>query len=378
MGPLRQLRVVEFAGLGAAPFCAMLLADLGADVLRIDRADARGKGSRFEILNRGRRSVALDLKNPRAVAAVLRLVAKADVVLEGFRPGVMERLGVGPEECARVNPRLVFGRLSGWGQEGPLARAAGHDINFISLAGVLGAIGPKGEKPVAPLNLVGDYAGGMLMAFGLIAAVLEARTSGVGQVVDGAMLDAAALTMNRFLGLWAEGKWTLARGANYLDGGAHFYDTYACSDGKYVAVGALEPQFYRQLLDRLGMREIDPARQFDRSSWDAQKAELAAVFARRTRDEWCRILEGSDVCIAPVLGLDEVSSHPHNAARKTFADVGGVIQAAPAPRFSRTPPELGLPPPIAGEHDREALRGWGFDDSEIGELRRAHAFGRAD
>ena len=265
--------------------------------------------------------------------------------------------------------------MTGWGQEGPLATAAGHDINYISLAGVLNAIGPNNEKPVPPLNLVGDYAGAMLMAFGLTAAVLEARTSGLGQVVDAAMLDAAALTMNRFLGLWAEGKWSLERGANYLDGGAPFYDTYACSDGKWIAVGPLEPQFYAQLLDRLGLHDLDPAGQFDRSSWGAQKSRLAAAFARRTRDEWCQALEGSDVCFSPVLGLDEAPYHPHNVSRKTFVEVDGIIQAAPAPRFSRTKAEIGLPPPSAGEHDSEALRSWGFSDCDIGELRHAQAFG---
>jgi alpha-methylacyl-CoA racemase len=353
----------------------MLLADLGADVIRIDRADSAGKGSRFNILNRGRRSVALDLKKPEAVAAVLRLVAVADIVLEGFRPGVMERLGLGPEDCSRINPKIVFGRMTGWGQEGPLSRTAGHDINYISLAGVLNAIGPKGGKPVPPLNLVGDYAGAMLMAFGLTAAVLEARMSGLGQVVDGAMLDAAALTMNRFLGLWAEGKWSLERGANYLDGGAHFYNTYACSDGKLIAVGPLEPQFYAQLLDRLGVHDLDPTRQFDRSTWGTQKSRLAEAFARRTRDEWCQTLEGSDVCFSPVLGLDEAPHHPHNVSRKTFVEVDGIVQAAPAPRFSRTKAEIGLPPPNAGEHNIEVLRSWGFSDSDISALRNAQVFG---
>ena len=378
MGPLTGLRVLEFAGLGAAPFCAMLLADMGADVIRVDRADQRGKGGKFDILNRGRRSVAFDLKNKAAIDAVLRLVESADILLEGFRPGVTERLGLGPNDCMARNPRLVYGRMTGWGQEGPLAHVAGHDINYIALSGALHAIGPAGGKPTPPLNLVGDYGGGMLMAFGLVSAVLEARQSGKGQVVDGAMLDAAALTMNRFLGLWAQGRWKLERGANYLDGGAPFYDTYECADGEWIAIGPIEPRFFAELLAKLDVaREtgLEAARQDDQASWPEQKARLAAIFRTRPREAWRALLEGGDVCFAPVLSLAEAPFHPHNQSRATFVEVDGVMQAAPAPRFSRTPAEIGPPPPTAGAHDAEALSRWGFSSAEIADLERAGAFG---
>lgn len=374
MGPLQGLRVLEFAGLGAAPFCAMLLADMGADVIRLDRADQRGRGTRFDILNRGRRSVAFDLKNSHAIAATLRLVETADILLEGFRPGVTERLGLGPQECLGRNPRLVYGRMTGWGQSGTLAQTAGHDINYIALSGALDAIGPA-SRPTPPLNLVGDYAGAMLMAFGLVCAVLEARQSGKGQVVDGAMLDAAALTMNRFFGLWAEGRWKLSRNSNYLDGGAPFYDTYECADGRWISIGPIEPQFYALLLSKLDARELDPARQNDKSSWPEQKEKLATLFRSKPQAAWCELLEGTDVCFAPVLSLAEVADHPHNKSRDTFVTIDGVVQAAPAPRFSRTACAVDLPPPAAGEHDREALARWGFSDDDIDALARDGAFG---
>lgn len=380
MGPLSGLRVLEFAGLGATPFCAMLLADMGADVIRIDRADQRGKGDKFDILNRGRRSVAFDLKNKAAIDAVLRLAETADILLEGFRPGVTERLGIGPDDCMARNPRLVYGRMTGWGQEGPLAQAAGHDINYIALSGALHAIGPAGGKPTPPLNLVGDYGGGMLMAFGLVSAVLEARQSGKGQVVDGAMLDTAALTMNRFLGLWAQDRWKLERGANYLDGGAPFYDTYECADGEWIAIGPIEPRFFAELLAKLDLARasgLDAARQNDQASWPEQKEKLAAVFKTRPREAWRALLEGGDVCFAPVLSLAEAPFHPHNRRRATFVEVDGVMQAAPAPRFSRTPAAIGSPPPAAGAHDAEALSLWGFSPAQIADLERAGAFGAA-
>lgn len=376
MGPLNGIRIIEFAGLGAGPFCVMMLADMGAEVLRIDRADARGSGGRFDILNRGRRSVAFDLKNHSAINAVLRIVSNADALIEGFRPGVMERIGLGPDACLKRNPRLIYGRITGWGQEGPLANTAGHDINYISLAGVLHAIGPAGGKPVPPLNLVGDYGGGMMMAFGLVCALLEARSSGKGQILDAAMLDAAALTMNRFLGLWAEGRWQLERGANYLDGGAPFYDTYVCSDGKWISIGPIEPKFFRLLLEKLGVDDLDPSMQMDQSSWHVQKIKLAAVFLQRPRNVWCDLLEGSDVCFSPVLAMDEAPLHSHNRSRGTFVEVDGVVQAAPAPRFSRTQPELGLPPPSVGEHNKYALERWGFTSAEIEELVHDGAFGK--
>jgi alpha-methylacyl-CoA racemase len=377
MGPLSSIKIVEFAGLGAAPFCAMMLADMGAEVIRIDRADARGEGGRFDILNRGRRSIALDLKKPAAVAAVLRLTERAHILLEGFRPGVMERLGLGPDVCMAHNPRLIYGRMTGWGQEGPLSRTAGHDINYISLAGVLDAIGPAGAKPVPPLNLVGDYAGGMMMAFGLVCALVEAEKSGSGQVVDGAMIDAAALTMNRFLGLYAEGSWHLERGTNYLDGGAPFYDTYLCADDKAIAIGPIEPRFFALLISKLGV-DLDPALQQDRARWTSQKARLAEIFRQRTRDEWCALLEKSDVCFSPVLSLHEAPAHPHNRARDTFIEVEGIVQAAPAPRFSRTHPEISRPPPVAGAHDNAILRDWGFTIADIESLKKDGAFGTSD
>lgn len=374
MGPLKGLRVIEFAGLGAAPFCAMLLADMGADVIRVDRADQRGRGTRYDILNRGRRSIALNLKNAAAVAVSLRLAGAADIVLEGFRPGVMERLGLGPADCLGVNPRLVYGRMTGWGQEGPLANVAGHDINYISLSGALHAIGPADGKPTPPLNLVGDYGGGMLMAFGLMCAVYEARHSGKGQVVDGAMLDAAALTMNRFYGLLAEGVWKDQRGSNYLDGGAHFYATYECADGKWIAVGPIESQFYRLLLDKLDTKELSAAMQQNRAAWSEQALQLADIFKQKTRAEWCALLEGSDVCFSPVLSLTEAPEHAHNIARNTFVKIDGVMQASPAPRFSRTPPDRPTPPPVAGADDEGALRVWGLGAGEIAEFKRQGAF----
>ncbi len=373
MGPLSSVRVIEFSGLGAAPFCAMMLADMGAEVIRIDRADARGKGSRFDVLNRGRRSIALNLKNQAAINATLRMVEHSHVLLEGFRPGVMERLGLGPDVCLARNSELVYGRMTGWGQDGPLSKNAGHDINYISLVGVLDAIGTAGAKPVPPLNLVGDYAGGIMMAFGLVSAIIESRQSGLGQVVDGAMIDAAALTMNRFLGLWAEGSWKLERGTNYLDGGAPYYDTYLCSDGKAVAVGPIEPKFFALLISRLGI-DLDVDTQLDQSNWAAHKAQLADVFRQRTREEWCALLEDTDACFSPVLSLSEAPFHPHNVAREAFVEIEGVAQAAPAPRFSRTPPEIKCPPPVAGAHDHEILLDWGFSDTDIEKLENEGAF----
>ena len=345
MGPLQGIKVVEFAALGPAPMGAMLLADLGAEVVRIERkssAGGRPTADLFDpkidiILNRSRRVVALDLKKPEAVAAALRLVAGADVLVEGFRPGVMERLGLGPEVCLTRHPRLVYGRMTGWGQSGALAHAAGHDINYLSLSGALHAIGEKDGKPVPPLNLVADCGGGaMLLAVGVLAALVEARSSGRGQVVDAAITDGAAVLMSMMYTLKAMGQWTQERGSNLLDGGAHFYDTYQCSDGKWLSVGAIEPQFYALLLERTGI--TDPAfnAQWDREQWPVLKEKLAAVLLALTRDEWCALLEGSDACVAPVLDMDEAPQHPHNCSRNTFIEVDGITQPAPAPRFSRT------------------------------------------
>lgn len=335
-GPLEGIRVLEFAGLGPGPFCAMALAGMGANVLRIERLDAPVvKGN---VLARGRSAVAIDLKSEEGAATALGFVEKADALIEGFRPGVMERLGLGPEVCLARNPRLAYGRMTGWGQTGALSGAAGHDINYIALSGVLHAIGEAGGKPVPPLNLVGDFGGGgMLLAFGLVCAILEARKSGRGQVVDAAMVDGAALQMASTYGLKAAGRWTNNRGTNYLDGGAPFYGTYECADGKYVAIGSIEPQFYQLLFEKLGLSVAEFQPQMDQRHWADWKHRLAAVFRTRTRDEWCALMEGTDVCFAPVLDMDEAPRHPHNVHRGTFFEADGVVQPAPAPRFSRTP-----------------------------------------
>jgi alpha-methylacyl-CoA racemase len=376
-GALAGLKVIEMVGFGPAPLCAMLLADHGAEVIRIDRpgaAGALGLPPKYDVAARGRRSLAIDLRKPGAVDAVLDLVAQADVLIEGFRPGVMERLGLGPDVCLARQPRLVYGRMTGWGQSGPLAHAAGHDINYIALSGALHAIGRAGEAPVPPLNYVGDYGGGaMLLAFGVLAALYEVHSSGRGQVVDAAMTDGAALLSAMFYGLKAAGAWRNERGVNLLDSGAHFYDTYRCADGKYVAVGAIEPQFHAELLARLGLDAADFKRPLDPAQWPQYKARLAAVFATRTRDEWCAVLEGSDACFAPVLDWDEAPRHPHNVARGTFVEIGGVVQPAPAPRFSRSEAPAPAAPVVAG-HDSEAvLRDWGIDAQRIAALRDAGA-----
>jgi alpha-methylacyl-CoA racemase len=377
-GPLSGIRVIEVAGIGPGPFCAMVLADLGAEVVRIDRSAAVRPGpaderARYDVLARGRRSIGLDLKHPEGVAALLRMVEKADVLTEGFRPGVMERLGVGPEPCLARNPRLVYGRMTGFGQEGPLAQAAGHDINYIALAGVLAHIGRKGEAPLPPLNLVGDFGGGgMLLALGVCAALVERASSGKGQVVDAAMVDGAALLMAFIHGFYSLGGWG-ERGTNLLDTGAHFYETYETQDGKYVSVGSIEPQFYAELVRLSGLESEPLPAQMDRSQWPALKARLAAIFKSKTRDEWCRIMEGTDVCFAPVLTIPEAYAHPHNRARGTFVKVAGIEQPGPAPRFSRTPCEIERPPPAAGEHTDEALGAWGFSREEVRKLREAKA-----
>ncbi len=371
MGPLKGIRIVEFAGIGPGPFAAMLLSDMGADVLRIDRKGGRIP-SKAEIYLRGRRTVALDLKKSEAVEASLKLIEKADALIEGFRPGVMERLGLGPDVCHARNPKLVFGRMTGWGQHGPLASAAGHDINYIALSGALHAIGNARQKPVPPLNLVGDFGGGALyLVVGILAALLEAKSSGKGQVVDTAMTDGAASLMTMFYGMLASGFWRDTRGSNMLDSGAHFYDTYETSDGKYVAIGSIEPQFYRELLAKTGIADPDFEAQMDRDAWPALKQKLASVIKARTRDEWDAVMLGSDVCYAPVLSLHEAPKHPHNAARKTFIEIDGVTQPAPAPRFSRTPPEVAHGPRPADSE--AALSAWGFSGSDIESLESAGA-----
>jgi alpha-methylacyl-CoA racemase len=375
-GPLAGLRVIEMVGLGPCPFAAMMLADMGAEVIRIDRKGASGAGgpfpmlgTRYDVMARNRRSLALDLKQPGAREVLLQLVDKADVLLEGFRPGVMERLGVGPDECSARNPRLVYGRVTGWGQDGPLAQAAGHDINYIALSGMLHAMGRADAPPAPPLNLVGDFGGGgMMLAFGVLCAVLEAKQSGKGQVVDAAMTDGSALLGSMMYGLRAFGMWRGERESNMLDGGAPFYDTYACADGKFISVGAIEPQFYARLLALCGADDPGLQEQWSLRDWPQLKEKFAALFKSRTRDEWCALLEGTDACFAPVLDMAEAPAHPHNRARGTFVEVDGVTQPAPAPRFSRTAPDQVEPP---RDDSAGVLADWGWESGAIEALRTA-------
>ncbi len=355
MGPLNGIKIIEVSGLGPGPFCGMLFADLGADVVCVDRAAPFALNPATDFTRRGKRSILLDLKAPADRKIFLSLVKKADAVFEGFRPGIMEKLGLGPDECIAANHRLVYGRMTGWGQDGPLARAAGHDINYISLTGALHAIGRKGEKPVPPLNLVGDFGGGALfLALGMVCAMLEAQKSGEGQVVDAAMTDGSALLMTLFYSLQAQGQWSTRRGSNLVDGGAPFYDVYETSDGKFVSVGAIEPQFYALLLEKLNLGEEEIGAQNDPRNWPEMKGRLEALFKMRSRNEWCEIMEGSDVCFAPVLDFQEAPDHPHNRARGTYIEVDGLLQPAPAPRFSRTASEVQFSPRVPGS-DREAV-----------------------
>lgn len=374
MGPLKDLRVIEMAGIGPAPFCGMLLADMGADVIRVDRREKTdlglpGREPRFDVLHRGRRSVAVDVKTEEGCNVVRRLAANADALIEGFRPGVMERLGLDPDQLIAANPKLVFGRMTGFGQEGPMAPRAGHDVNYIALAGALHAIGRKGEAPVPPLNLIGDFGGGgMFLAFGVVCALLEAQKSGKGQVVDAAMVDGAATLMAGIYGMYAQGSWKEERGVNVLDTGAHFYNVYETKDGKWVSIGSIEQRFYADLLERLGLAGEQLSKQHDRAQWPALTKRLAEMFRTKTRAEWEQVFEGSDACFAPVLSFSEVADHPHNAARKAFVMRDGVLQPSPAPRFSRTVPEIGAPPREIGADTNEVLASSGFADSEIADL----------
>jgi alpha-methylacyl-CoA racemase len=378
MGPLKGVKILEIASIGPGPFAAMMLSDMGAEVLRIDRIIQERESDIDEadkdILNRGRKSISIDLKNPVGVEVVLRLAERSDAIIEGFRPGVMERLGLGPEVCFKRNPRLVYGRVTGWGQEGPMALTAGHDINYIALAGVLDAIGRVDQPPVPPLNLLGDFGGGgMFLAFGVVCALVERVTSGCGQVVDAAMVDGAAILMTMIHGLRAMGNWNLERGTNLLDTGAPFYETYECRDGKYISVGSIEPQFYNLLIKLTGMEGEKLPDQMDRVAWPALKDRMAKVFKSKTREEWCEVMEGTDVCFAPVLSMAEAPEHSHLKHRGTFIEVADITQPAPAPRFSRTAPEVSRPPSRPGQHTDEALGDWGFTGEEIVELRECKA-----
>jgi alpha-methylacyl-CoA racemase len=378
MGTLSGVRIIEMAGIGPAPFCGMLLADMGAEVLRIDRLATVDIGipvpPKYDLLNRNKRSLALDLKSAEGRRTVLRLIEQADALIEGFRPGVMERLGLGPEPSLKANPRLVYGRMTGWGQYGPLSQAASHDINYIALTGVLNAVGQAGSAPVIPLNLIGDFGGGSLyLAMGILAALISARGTGRGQVVDAGITDGVANLLTMHYGFRQAGEWSVDRGSNLTDGGAPFYDVYRTRDDLYVSVGAVEKKFFGELLQRLGIRAEAFSAQHDRSNWDAQRRRLAEVFATRTRAEWCALLEGTDVCFAPVLDMDECVRHPHNKARRTHIEFEGVMNPAPAPRFSETPSELRNAPPAPGQHTAEALRDWNFSEREIDALRGAGA-----
>ena len=367
-GPLADLKVLEFAGIGPGPFCGMLLSDLGADVVRIDRKGS-GRGSPTDVTGRGRRSVAMDLKSPAAVEACLKLMETADAVFEGFRPGVMERLGLGPDVALARNHRLVYGRMTGWGQTGPLARAAGHDMNYIALSGALHSIGRRGERPVPPLNLVGDFGGGGLMlAYGIVCALLEVKGSGKGQVIDCSMVEGSAALMAMFYDMRAQGTFNDTRGTNLLDTGAPFYEVYETKDGRFVALGPIEPHFNALFMQKL---ELDPGTfgsQFDVARWPEQKDAVAAVIRRKTRDEWCALLEGTDVCFAPVLSLGEAPVHPHNVERGSFLTVGGVTQPAPTPRFSRTPASPPEPVKPVSTDTRAVLTECGYTNAEIDAL----------
>lgn len=374
MGPLAGLRIVELAGIGAGPHCAMMLADMGADVARVDRLAASGLGvpidTKFDLLLRGRRSLAIDLKSDAGRDTVLRMIDQADAVIESFRPGVVERMGLGPDVCLKRNPKLVFGRLTGWGQDGPYAQMAGHDINYIALSGVLHAIGSPGGPPVPPLNLVGDFGGGAVYcAFGIVSALLHAQRTGQGQVVDAAMVDGAAALLTMVVGFQRGGMWSSKRGDNIVDGGAPYYAAYETSDGRFVSIGAMEDKFYELLLSKLGLTDdVNMRPHTDRSRWGYQRERFKACFLTRSRDEWCAVLEGTDTCFAPVLTIEEASSHPHLRARQTYVDLNGVNQPAPNPRFSVTKPASTVAPAELGQHSREVLTDWGISAEMIEKL----------
>lgn len=372
MGPLSGFKIIELAGIGPGPFCGMMLADMGAEVIRVERFSAAADSAATapkDILARNRRSIAVDLKSPAGIETVMRLIEGADALFEGFRPGVTERLGLGPDQCLERNERLVYGRMTGWGQDGPMAQAAGHDINYIGLAGALHAMGRAGEKPIPPLNLVGDFGGGgMLLAYGLVCALLEVSKSGKGQVVDAAMIDGTSALMAMFYSMSASGRFHLNRGTNLLDGGAHFYDTYRTKDDEHICIGSIEPQFYALLIEKAGLDAEKFAPQMDESQWPELKVELTNVFLTKTRAQWCELMEGTDVCFAPVLNLEEAAEHPHSKARNSYLQVDGVLQHAPAPRFSRTKAGEVKGARVPGEDSRAVLQEFGFSDEEVGQL----------
>ena len=370
MGPLAGIKVVEMAAIGPVPFCAMMLSDMGADVIRIDRLKQKGSGHRANVLYRGRKSIAVDLKDPQGVDVAMKLINKCDAVIEGFRPGVMERLGLGPEVCLNQNPKLVYGRMTGWGQQGKLSQAAGHDINYISLAGALGSMGYPDRPPTPPLNLIGDFGGGaMYLLSGVLAALLERHSSGKGQVIDAAMTDGTASLLSGFYGMMAMGMWTTDRYKNRLDGGAFYYGSYECADGKHISLGSLEPQFYELLLEKCGIEDESFGEQLDQEAWPLKRQRMEAIFKTKTRNQWCEILEGTDVCFAPVLDLEEAPDHPHNKERETFVNFEGITQPAPAPRFSRTQGTIQSSANLTGENSEEILEKWGFTNDQISDLR---------
>lgn len=382
MGPLQGLRIIELQGIGPGPFCAMMLADMGAEVIRVDRTGAAGglpRAERYDLLARGRRSIRLDLKNPEGREILLRMVEKSDGLIEGFRPGVIERLGIGPDVLFEKNPALVVGRMTGWGQEGPISHIAGHDINYIALSGVLFNCGVKDGPPAPPLNLVGDFGGGgMLLAFGMVAGILRAKLSGKGQVVDAAMVDGASILSTSFFGQLAEGKLREGRGGHPLNGASHYYDAYECSDGEYISIASVEPQFYEELKELLDLSSEDFGEQMNPKRWAEQKIKIKALFLTKTQQQWCELLQQSDICFAPVLRFAEAPDHPHARARKAFIEIDGVVQPAPAPRFSATPCEIPVSPARRGEHTTEVLSEWGYSPDQIDDLYKRGAIKGTD